>query len=58
MTQCPVQKQTHKTSQKHAERQDATDIQNKIICLQCSFFEHLFNLYLNADDDTPIEMYE
>jgi len=29
MTKWSVQKQTHRTAQKHAEHQDATDIQNK-----------------------------
>jgi len=29
MTKWPLQKQTHKTAQQHAEHQDATDIQNK-----------------------------
>jgi len=27
MTKWPVQKQTHRTTQKHVEHQDATDIQ-------------------------------
>ena len=29
MTKCPIQKQTHRTTQKHVENQDATDIQKK-----------------------------
>jgi len=30
MTKWPVQKPTHRTTQKHVEHQDATDIQNKL----------------------------
>ena len=30
MTKWPVQKQTHRKAQKHAEHEDATDIQNKL----------------------------
>jgi len=33
MTKWLVQKQTNRTAQKHAEHQDATDIQKKILCL-------------------------
>jgi len=34
MTKWFVQKQTHRTTQKHAEHQDATDIQkNTVVCV-------------------------
>jgi len=32
MAKWPVQKQTHKTTQKHVEHQDARDIQNIFSC--------------------------
>ena len=39
MTKRPVQKQTHRTAHKHAEHQDATDIQNKLfLCFSDSPF--------------------
>jgi len=37
MTKWPGQNQTHRTTQKHAEQQDATDIQKKTV-----FFGFLF----------------
>jgi len=36
MTKWPVKKQTHRTAQKNAEHQDATDIQKKLFL--CLFF--------------------
>jgi len=38
MTKWPVQKQTHRTAQKHAEHQDATYIQNKLFFVFFRFF--------------------
>ena len=40
MTEWPVQEQTHRTAKKHAEQQDVTDIQNKLILcvLEFSFY--------------------
>jgi len=32
-TKWPVQKQTHRKAQKHAEHQDVTDIQNNLFCV-------------------------
>jgi len=32
MTKWSVQKQTHRTTQKHIEQQDATNIQEKSVC--------------------------
>jgi len=40
VTKWPVQKQTHRTAQKHTEHQDATDIQNKLV------FVFFFGFYL------------
>ena len=33
MTKWPVQKQAHRTAQKHTEHQDATDTQNILFCV-------------------------
>jgi len=40
----PVQKQTHRKTQKHAEHQDATDIDNKLFFFFFSDFYFLFYL--------------
>jgi len=41
MTHWPVQKQVHRTAQKHTEHQDATDIQEEKLML-LSFFFRIF----------------
>jgi len=46
MTKWPVQKQTHRTTQKHVEHQDTTDIQKKKTHLFV-FFGFLFFVLLN-----------
>jgi len=46
MTKWHVQKPTHRTTQKHAEHQDATDIQNKL--KKCVFFRIVL-YYINYD---------
>ena len=43
MTKWPVQKQTHRTAQKHAKHQDATDIQKKLVFVYFSDF--IFCIY-------------
>jgi len=45
MTKWHVQKQTHRTAQTHAERQDATDIQNKLLFGIFWIFLNLFIIY-------------
>jgi len=45
MTKWPVQNQTHRTIQKHAEHQDEKDIQNKLCFMFFGFF-YFFN-FLN-----------
>jgi len=40
MPKWPVHKQTHRTTQKHVEHQDATDIQKNILdCHNCNVHE-------------------
>ena len=41
-TKWPVQKPTHRTTQKHAEHHDATDIQKTTIFVFLDFFNFLF----------------
>jgi len=44
MTKWPVQKQTQRTAQKQAERQDATDIKNELfLCFSLFFIYDLLN---------------
>jgi len=45
MTKWPIQKQTHRTTQKHVEHQDATDIQKKqLIVVHLTSLTSLFIL--------------
>jgi len=44
MTNRPVQKQTHRTKQNHAEYQDATDTQNKTFCVFRFFMSDMHTL--------------
>jgi len=50
MTKWPIQKQTHRIAQKHAEHQDATDIQEKKLFL-CLTFNIVFNTHLKKWHD-------
>jgi len=43
MTKWPVQKQTHRTAQKHAENQDAADIQNTLFLCFSEFFIFIYD---------------
>ena len=45
LTKWPVQKQTHIAAQKHAEHQDATDIQNILFVVFFGFFFFL-NIFM------------
>jgi len=47
MTKRSVQKQTHRPAHKHAEHQDATDIQ-KIIIFFCDFSDFLTDIKVEA----------
>jgi len=46
MTKWPDQKQTHRTAQKHAEHQNATDIQNKLFLCFSDFSIFIYD-FLN-----------
>jgi len=46
MTKWPIQKQTHRTEQKHAEHQDATDIENKLFLCFSDFYFFILYSYM------------
>jgi len=46
MSKWPVQKQTHRTAQKHAEHQDAADIQQKCVFRLFLFYFLFMNSFM------------